>query len=50
MDTFQIRCRLENPVNRSKSAIVSKLLVDSGSEYTWVPAATLEKIGVQCEK
>ena len=26
------------------------MLVDTGSEYTWVPAATLEKIGVAREK
>jgi predicted aspartyl protease len=27
-----------------------KLLVDTGSEYTWVPTAKLEKIGVTREK
>jgi len=26
------------------------MLVDTGSEYTWVPATTLEKIGVKREK
>jgi predicted aspartyl protease len=26
------------------------MLVDTGSEYTWIPTATLEKIGVQREK
>ncbi len=26
------------------------MLVDTGSEYTWVPAATLEKLGVEREK
>ncbi|MGH8649455.1 MAG: retroviral-like aspartic protease family protein [Burkholderiales bacterium] len=29
---------------------MSKMLVDCGSEYTWVPATTLEKIGVKREK
>ncbi|HEY6329154.1 MAG TPA: hypothetical protein VI756_07445 [Blastocatellia bacterium] len=29
---------------------MSKMPVDSGSEYTWAPAASLEKIGVQREK
>jgi len=27
-----------------------RLLVDSGSEYTWIPAKTLERVGVQREK
>ena len=29
---------------------VQKLLVDTGSEYTWIAEKTLEKIGVSAEK
>ncbi len=50
MGTFHIGCRVENHVNRSKSVRIPKLLVDTGSEYTWIPAATLAKIGVEKEK
>lgn len=50
MGSFFTRCRIENIVDRGKSAIISKALVDTGSEYTWIPATTLEKIGVQREK
>jgi predicted aspartyl protease len=50
MGTFYIRCRLENPVDRTRSVIISKLQVDTGSELTWVPEGTLEKIGIQREK
>jgi len=50
MGTFYTRCKVENSVDRVRSAIVPKLLVDTGSDYTWIPAATLEKIGVQREK
>ena len=50
MGTFHTKCRVENTVERSRSAIVSKMLVDSGSEYTWIPATTLERIGVEQEK
>ena len=50
MGSFYTRCRIENSVDRTKSAVVSKLLVDSGSEYTWLPTSTLEKIGIQREK
>jgi predicted aspartyl protease len=50
MGTFTTHCIVENHVDRSKSVRVAKLLVDTGSEHTWIPAATLEKIGVQMEK
>ena len=50
MGTFYIGCTLENIVNRQKSAAVPKLLVDTGSDYTWLPAKVLEKIGVKREK
>ncbi len=50
MGTFHINCRLENHVDRHKAAAVPRLLVDTGSEYTWIPTTTLEKIGVAREK
>jgi len=49
MGTFTIRCRIENTVERQRGAVL-KLLVDTGSEFTWVPAETLERIGVHREK
>jgi len=50
MGTFHVPCRVENHVDRSKSVRIPKLLVDTGSEHTWIPAAKLEKIGVGREK
>ncbi len=50
MGTFHVRCTIQNPIDRSKSAAIAKILVDSGSEYTWVPAATLAKLGIAREK
>jgi predicted aspartyl protease len=50
MGTFHIRCKVENIVNRKQSTVVSKMLVDTGSDYTWIPGAMLEKIGVAREK
>jgi len=50
MGAFYARCKIENVVDRSKSAVVPRLLVDTGSEYTWVSTATLEKIGIDREK
>lgn len=50
MGTFSVKCKIENVADREKSAVLNRVLVDTGSEYTWVPAATLEKIGVTREK
>jgi hypothetical protein len=37
MGSFFIRCKIENIIDRGKSAIISKALVDIGSECTWIP-------------
>ena len=50
MGTFYTRCKIENAVDRAKSAVVPKVLVDTGSEYTWIPTPTLEKLGINREK
>jgi predicted aspartyl protease len=50
MGTFHVRCKIENIVDRKKSVVVPKLLVDTGSEYTWIPAMTLERLGIDREK
>ncbi len=50
MGTFYTSCIVENQVDRSKSVRVPKLLVDTGSDDTWIPAALLERIGVKREK
>jgi predicted aspartyl protease len=50
MGIFYAKCKIENPVERSKSAVIPKLMVDTGSEYTWVKRQTLEKLGIGREK
>ena len=50
MGTFFTGCRVENHIDRSKHFRLAKLLVDTGSEFTWVPASKLESIGVEREK
>jgi predicted aspartyl protease len=47
MGTFRTGCVVANHEDRSKSARVSNLLVDTGSEHTWISASTLERIGVR---
>ena len=50
MGTFKIRCKIENIAARDRSAVVPQMLVDTGSEYTWVSMSTLEKLDVKREK
>lgn len=50
MGTFYTRCKVENITDRTRSAVVPKLLVDTGSDYTWIPAKTLAKLQVAKEK
>lgn len=50
MRTFYIKCKVENVTNRTKSAIIPKMLVDTGSEYTWVSTQTLDKLDIEREK
>jgi predicted aspartyl protease len=47
MGTFRVGCKVMNIAERKRSATVENLLVDTGSDYTWLPAKVLEKIGVE---
>ena len=50
MGTFYAGCRVENHTDRDSYFRLPKLLVDTGSEYTWLPTYKLEAIGVTREK
>jgi predicted aspartyl protease len=50
MGVFRVDCRIENIVDRKKSVEIPGVLVDTGSEYTWVQSDLLNKIGVKREK
>ncbi len=50
MGIFNVAVKVENVVERNQSFTIQKMLVDTGSEYTWVPEPLLEKIGVNREK
>ena len=50
MGTFYTKCKIENVADRTQSVVLSRMLVDTVSEYTWVPATSLEKIGIDREK
>ncbi len=50
MGVFYVNGAIENIVDRSQKAELPQMLVDTGSEYTWVPEDTLEKLGITREK
>ena len=50
MGLFRITIGLESARERGAIVHVPDALVDTGSEYTWVPRAFLEDIGVGVEK
>lgn len=47
MGTFYVGCKVENHKDPKKTAVVPKLLVDTGSEFTWLPAEVLVHIGIE---
>jgi predicted aspartyl protease len=47
---FYTQVRVENITRRSQGATLAKVLVDTGSEYSWVPADVLESLGIKREK
>jgi predicted aspartyl protease len=50
MGIFGLDCEIVNIGDPSRSATVPELLVDSGSELTWVPDTALHQVGVQVVK
>jgi predicted aspartyl protease len=50
MGLFSVGCRVENHNDAKKSAEIPKIMVDTGSEYTWIDARVLDRIGVQRRK
>ena len=50
MGTFTVGCKIEHVAKREHSVVVPKMLVDTGSEYTWIPSLLLEKLNVAREK
>jgi predicted aspartyl protease len=49
MGLFYVGCRVHNPVT-SRSAVVRRLMVDTGAESTWIDATVLESIGIERRK
>src|SRR5208283_865426 len=50
MGSFTVGCLIKNHVNREKTVRIPRLMVDTGSEATWVPRKFLADIEVKPEK
>ncbi len=50
MGAFHVNCSILNPKTPAKSVPVRRLLVDTGSEFTWVPAEKLSEAGITVRK
>jgi predicted aspartyl protease len=50
MGVFYLDCDVINPRKLQKKAHVPKLLVDSGSEHTWISSEFLKKAGITVAK
>jgi predicted aspartyl protease len=50
MGAFTIGCLIKNHVDREKSVKIPRLMVDTGSDATWIPRKLLEQIEIKVEK
>ena len=50
MGTFRTTILVESAEQRGETRTVDDALVDTGSEYTWVPRAVLESLGIRAER
>jgi predicted aspartyl protease len=50
MGTFQTSLAVENPARRGELRTLVEVLVDTGSELTWIPRQILEELGIAAER
>ncbi len=47
MGTFRVDVGIENPARPGERRTLTSVLVDTGAELSWVPAAVLESLGIE---
>jgi predicted aspartyl protease len=47
MGTFRVDVEIENPARPGMRRTLHAVLVDTGAELSWMPAATLEALGIE---
>jgi predicted aspartyl protease len=50
MGTFRTNVEIENPARPGERQQLSNVLVDTGAELSWFPAAVLESLGIERRK
>lgn len=50
MGLFSVGCKVENHADPKKSAVIPRVLVDTGREFTWIDEKVLRRIGVEPKK
>jgi predicted aspartyl protease len=50
MGLFFVGCKVLNPAKLERAAAVSRLMVDTGAEATWIDSAILERAGIEPRK
>jgi predicted aspartyl protease len=50
MGSFRITIEVESHIRRGEIKEIGNVLVDTGSEATWIPRTVLESLGIQPEK
>ena len=50
MGTFRTSIAIENPARRGELRPLTEVLVDTGSELTWIPRRLLEELGIAAER
>lgn len=50
MGTFRISIAVEHPARRGAQLHIEDVLVDTGSEFTWIPTPVLEQLGIERER
>jgi hypothetical protein len=47
MGTFRVSVEIENPARSGERRTLESVLVDTGAELSWFPAALLESLGIE---
>ena len=47
MGSFRVDIEIENPTRPGERRTLTSVLVDTGAELSWVPAALLESLGIE---
>ncbi len=50
MGIFRVNCIIQSMAAPGKSVAIKQLVVDTGSEFTWIPRKELARIGVAVRK